>query len=160
MNPKISIVSISISSNQRDGSTIKFFFQLSNQTSLHHWLYWSMRWTHEVFQGIRWWPVINLVILIHGHSYLILLETVVGYWKLRSFEKKKTIQFKWVSRETRRQVSIAELLIRNLMSRVVELLRRPSTMLEILYLSRDRHFLQKSLWIKFLYDRGRELFHL
>ena len=39
-----------------------------------------------IFEGIRQWPFINLVILIHGYSYLILLEVVVGYRKLRNFQ--------------------------------------------------------------------------
>ena len=38
-------------------------------------------------QGIRWWPVINLVTLVDGYSHFISLEIVVGYWKLRSFQK-------------------------------------------------------------------------
>ena len=40
-----------------------------------------------IFQGIRWWPVINLVTLIHGYSHFIFLEIVVGYWKLRNFRE-------------------------------------------------------------------------
>ena len=40
-----------------------------------------------VFQGIRRWPGINLVTLNQEHFYLISLETVVGYWKLRSFQE-------------------------------------------------------------------------
>ena len=32
------------------------------------------------------WPVINLVSLIHGYSYLISIEIVVGYRKLRSLQ--------------------------------------------------------------------------
>ena len=33
------------------------------------------------------WPVRNLVTLIHGYSYLISLEIVVSYRKLRSFQR-------------------------------------------------------------------------
>ena len=40
-----------------------------------------------IFQGIRRWPVINLVTLVDGYSYLISLEIAVGYWKLRSFQE-------------------------------------------------------------------------
>ena len=40
-------------------------------------------------------------------------------------------QFKWVARETRYCISIAELLKRNLMNQVAELFRRPRTMLKI-----------------------------
>ena len=49
--------------------------------------YWNMWWTHEIFQSIRWWPVIKLVTLIHEHSYLILLEILVSYWKIRIFQE-------------------------------------------------------------------------
>ena len=149
---------MSISSNQRDESTKEFFFQLSNQILLHLWLCWNIRWTHEVFQGIRRWHVIKLVTLIHGHSYLIVLEIVVGYWKLRSF--RETQVSLRVTRETRCHVSIAKLLIQNLMSHVAELFRRPGTMLEIFYFSGDNQFFQKVPRIKFLYGRGRELLHL
>ena len=66
-------------------------------------------------------------------------------------------QFKWVTRETRYCISIAELLRRNLMRQVAELFRRPRAMLKILYFSGDHHFFQKSPRINFLYHRGREL---
>ena len=45
-----------------------------------------MEWKQKVFQGIQSWPTIKLVTLIHGHSYLMLLEIFLGYWKLRSFQ--------------------------------------------------------------------------
>ena len=41
-----------------------------------------------------------------------------------------------------------------------ELFQRPRTMLKILYFSEDYELFQKSQGIKFLYDQGRELFHL
>ena len=41
----------------------------------------------SIFEGIWRWPVINFLTLIHGYSYLISLETVVIYWKLRSFQE-------------------------------------------------------------------------
>ena len=142
-----------MSSDQRDGSTIKLFFQLNNHTLLHRWLYRKRRWTHKVFEGIRRWSVIKLVTIIHGHSNLTSLEIVVGDWKVRN-------PGKWVTRETRYRVSIAKLLIRNLMNQVAELFRRPTTMLEILYFSGDHQLFQKSPGIKILYDQGREPFHL
>ena len=159
---KTSIVSISLSSDQKDGSTMKFFFQLSIQTLLHRLLYWKMRWTYEVFQGIQRWPLIKLVTLIHSHSYLILLEIVVGCYKFLEGKKfsRNPGQFKWVTRETRYHLYIAKLLIRNLMSQLAELFQRPRTMLKIFYFSVDHQFFQKSLGIKFLYDWGRERFHL
>ena len=39
-----------------------------------------------IFEGIRQWPGINLVTLILRYSYLLSLEIVVGYRKLRSFQ--------------------------------------------------------------------------
>ena len=39
-----------------------------------------------IFEGIRQWPVINLVTLILRYSYLVSLEIIVGYRKLRSFQ--------------------------------------------------------------------------
>ena len=39
----------------------------------------------SLFEGMPRWPVINLVTLIHGYSYLISLKIVVGYRKLRNF---------------------------------------------------------------------------
>ena len=46
---------------------------------------------------------------------------------------RKPGQFKWVTREARYQISITKLLKQNLMSQVVELFRRPRTMLRITY---------------------------
>ena len=47
-----------------------------------------------IFKGIRWWPVINLVTLIHGYSYLISHELVASYRKVRS--SRNPGQFKCV----------------------------------------------------------------
>ena len=67
----------------------------------------------QVFGVAIWrWNVINLVTLILGYSYLISLEIVVGYRKLRSF-KETPCQFKSAARETRCHVSITKFLIRN-----------------------------------------------
>ena len=77
---------------------------------------------------------------------------------LRSF--RETQVSLRVTRETRCHVSIAKLLIQNLMSHVAELFRRPGTMLEIFYFSGDNQFFQKVPRIKFLYGWGRELLHL
>ena len=81
---------ISMSADHRDRIKIRFFFQLNNKTLLHSWLYWNMRWTHKVlfFKVFR---DVKLVTLIHGHSYLILLEIVVGSWKLRNFQESQAI---------------------------------------------------------------------
>ena len=107
------------------------------------------------FQGICRWPVINFVTLIHGYSHLISLEFVAGYWKF----SRNLDQFKWVTKEARYHVPIAEVLKRNLMSQIAELFRRPRIMLKIHYFSGYQKFFQKSPGIKFLYDRGRILFH-
>ena len=95
---KTSIIPISMSSDQKDGSTTKLFLQLNNQTSLHRLLYWKMRWRHKDFQGVWWWPIIKLVTLIHCHSHLILLEIAVGccrFLKIRSFEETK-VNLNWL----------------------------------------------------------------
>ena len=78
---------------------------------------------HEVnkrgfFEGIWRWFVITLVTLIHRYSYSILLDTVVGYRKLRIFQ------------QTRYHVSFVEFSIQNDWSQVAELVRRPRTMLK------------------------------
>ena len=39
-----------------------------------------------IFEGIWRWPVINLVTITYGYSYLISLEVAEGYRKLRSFQ--------------------------------------------------------------------------
>ena len=67
-------------------------------------------------------------------------------------------QIKWVTRETRYHVSIAELLKRNLMCQVAELFQIHWTMLKILYFSGDHQVFQKLPTIKFLYSHGRKHF--
>ena len=105
-----------------------------------------MRWTHEVFQGIHRWPIINLVTLIYGYSYLILVEIVLGYWKLRRFQETEFNLDWWLEKPDVMYPS------QNSLNKVVELFRRPSTMLEILYFNSDRQFFRKSPGIKFFYD--------
>ena len=46
------------------------------------------------------------------------------------------------------------------MSQVGELFRRPRAILEILYFSGDHQIFPKLTGIRFLYDQGKELFHL
>ena len=79
-----SIVSISMSSDHREESTISFFFHLINQIrsivgAIETW----GEYTDFIFQGIRRWPVINLLPLMQGYSHSISLETVVGNWELQ-----------------------------------------------------------------------------
>ena len=112
------LVSTSMSSDQRDGSKINVFFQLNNQISLHCLLFWNIRWIQKVFQDTRRWSVIKLVTLNHGHLHLIILEIVVGYWKLKNFWETQ------VTRETRCHVSIPELLIPNLKSQVSGIIQK------------------------------------
>ena len=81
-----------MSSDHRYGRIISFFFHLIDQTLLYRWLYLN------VFECIQWWPIINVVALIYGYSYLISLEIVVGYWKLRT--KRNPGQFKCVLEKT------------------------------------------------------------
>ena len=110
-----------------------------------------------VFEGIRRWPVINLVTLIYRYSYLVSLEVVVGYRKLISF-KGTLDQFKCITIETRYHVRIAELLIRSLQSQVAQFVRKTRTMLKIFHFSGDHQFFQIPRRIKSLYDRGEKLF--
>ena len=69
-------------------------------------------------------------------------------------------QFKCVTKETRYPVSIAEFLIRNLQRQVAELVKRPRTMLKILFIRRGPQFFQISPGIKSLYHWGRKRIHL
>ena len=56
--PKTSTFSMSMSSNQRDGNTIKFSFKLNNQTLLHRWLYSRV-------SNRRDFPLINYSVFCH-----------------------------------------------------------------------------------------------
>ena len=72
-----------------------FFFHLSNKLRSNFIL--NQRWTSEVlflkvFDGR--WPIINLDTLIHEHLYLISLETVVGFRKIR--DSRNPVQYKCV----------------------------------------------------------------
>ena len=98
--------------DHRDGRTIRLFFQLDNKTLLYRWL--SETWKRGfIFEGIRRWCFTNVATSIHGYSYLISLDIVVGYRKLRSFqgtqvnlvkETRETIE----TSETRYHVSIGD----------------------------------------------------
>ena len=66
-----------------------------------------------IFGGMPGWPVINLVSLIHDYSYLILVEIVVGYRKLRSFQGTQLNLSVLLEKEISSQVTNAGLLIRN-----------------------------------------------
>ena len=68
-----------------------------------------------IFQGIRRWPVIKLVTLIHGYLHLISLGIVLGCWKLVSLNGYQ---------RNKAHVLIAELLKWDPMSHVAELFRR------------------------------------
>ena len=72
-----------MSSDQRDGRTIRFFSTSVSKLCLSLTLL-----KHEInkqgfiFEDIRRWPFINLVNLVHEYSYLISLEIFVDYEKL------------------------------------------------------------------------------
>ena len=83
---KTSIISISISSDHRDGGTIRFFSHLKNQTSLYRWPYWNMIWTNEVL----FWRYLAVACHKLRYSYLISVEIVVGYRKLRGSQGTQT----------------------------------------------------------------------
>ena len=83
--------------------------------------------------------------LNHFTSQVVILDFFGNCRRLKEAKKFSTNpgQFKYVTRETAYHVSIAELLIQDLKSQVVELVRRPRTMLKIFYFS-----------------RGHQLFHI
>ena len=134
------------------GSTVRFFSSLSTLCSLvgsvetwgHHFLKYSGVACHK---------------LNRFNSRVFTLDFTWNCCRLLEAKKfwRNPGQFKWVTRETRYCISIAELLKRNLMRQVAELFQRPRTMLKILYFSGDHHFFQKWQRINFLYHRGREL---
>ena len=92
----------------------------------------------------------KLVTLTHGHLFLVLLEIVVDYLKLRNFTETQ-VNLNELPDKPDIIVSIAELLIRNLMSQVAKLFQRTRTM-------KDHQFFPKSLgtWVEnfFIYWRG------
>ena len=148
-----------MSSDNRDGSTIRFLFHLINQTLLHRWLYCNMRWTLEILSFSRYFAVACHK-LSHFNLRVFTFDFTWNCCRLLEAKFSRNLgQFKWVTRETRYHVSIADLLKRNLMSQVAELLRRPRTMLKILYFSGDQKYFQKSPRINFLYDRSKKRFH-
>ena len=111
---KTSIISIFMSSDHRDGGTIRFFFHLKNQTSLYCWLYWKMIWTNEVL----FWRYLAVAChkLSHSNSQVFILDSTWNCCRLKEAKRftRNPGQFKCVTRETRYHVSIAELLIPNL----------------------------------------------
>ena len=146
--------------DKREGTTVRFFFHLDNQTSLYRWLYWNMRWTNEVlflkvFGG-------GLPYTCHYNSRVFILDFNWNCCRLQEAKKfsRNPGQFKCVTRKTRYHVSIAELLIRNLWIQVVELVWRTRNMLKIPYFRGGHQIFQISPGIKSLYDQGRNLIHL
>ena len=113
---KTSKISIFILSDHRDCSTIGFFFHRNNQTLLHGWLHWKMKWTHEIY------------------SRLFTLDLT---WNCRRLLEAKKFsrspgQFKWVTRE--QDIAYPSRNSKNgIMSQVAELFRRPRTILKILW---------------------------
>ena len=116
-----------MSLDYRDGRKITFFFYLNNQISLYPW---NIRWKHEVlvfkvFGG-------GLHKLSHFNLWAFTLDFTWNYCRLlepKNFSRNPD-QYKWITRETRYPVFIAELLIENFKCQVVELVQRPTTMLE------------------------------
>ena len=92
----------------------------------------------------------KLVTLTHGHLFLVLLEIVVDCLKLRNFQETQ-VNLNELPDKPDIIVSIAELLIRNLMSQVAKLFQRTRTI-------KDHQFFPKSLgtWVEnfFIYWRG------
>ena len=110
-----SIVSISMSSDHRDGRTMKFFFHLNNQTyrsivgSTEAW-----GWQTRLYFW-RYWVVACLK-LSHFNSQVNMLDFTWNCCRLQEAKNFLTNsgRFECATRETIYHVSIAEILIRNL----------------------------------------------
>ena len=124
------IVSIPIWSDQKDGSTVKLFFYLSNQTLL-------VLMKHEVLVFKVFGAGLHK--LIHFNSWTLPLYFTCNCCRLLEAKKfsRNPGQFEWVTRETRYHIFIG---IRNLKSQVAELVQKPTTMLKILYFNGGNQF--------------------
>ena len=79
-----------MSSDHTDGRTLRFFFHFNNENALSRklaLLKHEMNKRGFTFESIQWWPVIKLFTLIQGYLYLISLEIIVGFRKLRSLQR-------------------------------------------------------------------------
>ena len=132
-----------MSSDHRDGITIKFFFHLINQTSVHGWGYWNMIWTHRFYFSS--YSAVVCHKLSRFNSRIFTLGFTWDSCRLLGTEKflRKSGQFKWVTRETRYHISITELLKRNLLGQVAKLFGR---------------FISSISMRKVFYDWGRKHF--
>ena len=148
--PKTFMVSISMSSDHKDGNTMKIIKIRSVVGSIE-------TWGKLTFCFLR-----CSAMACHKRNCFNSREFILDFiWNCCRLLKAKKFsrnpcQFKWVTRETRHHLSIPLKL--NHMSQVAELFQRPGTMQKILYFSGDYQFFQKSLGIKFLYDHGRKFF--
>ena len=140
---------MSMSSNDRIGSTIWFFFHLKN--------YWSSigTWGERTRFYFSRYSVMTCHKLSHFNSRVFTLYFSRNCCRLLEAKKfsRNPGQFNWVTSETRYHVSIAELLKRNHISPFAELFWRPRAILNILCFSGDNQSLQTAPWIMVLYDR-------
>ena len=116
----------------------KFFFHLNNKNSLVLMKHEDL--VFKLFGGG-----------LHKRSHFNSWTSTLGLtWNCFGLQKAKKFprnpgQFEWFIKEARYHWSIA---IRNLKSQVVELVQRPTIMLEILYFSSANQYFQISLRIK------------
>ena len=113
---------------------------------------------HSSIVGIiKRWGKQTKDLISHLNSRVFIDEFTPSCCKLSETKKLSTNtgQFKCVTTKTRHYVSIAELLIRSLYSRVSELVQSPSTMLKILCFSGATTF-SKYYQGKSLFMNGQE----
>ena len=151
------MVFISMASDQRDGKTIKVFSStsiikfLSIVGSIETWGKQSR------FYLLRYSAVAchKLSHLIHGYSYLVPLEILEGYKKLRRFPGTKVNLNVLLGKP---DITYRGTLNTESLEPSCRISPEPRTMLKILYFSGGHQFSQISLGIKFLYDRVENLF--
>ena len=93
--------------------------------------------------------------LIHGYSYLVPLEILEGYKKLRRFPGTKVNLSVLLGKP---DITYRGTLNTESLEPSCRISPEPRTMLKILYFSGGHQFSQISLRIKFLYDRVENLF--
>ena len=81
---KTSIISISMSSDNRDWSTIRFFFHLNNQTSVHCWVCWNMGWWAD---KILFFKVLNNGLSSYLNSQIFTLDLTWNCYRLLRAQK-------------------------------------------------------------------------
>ena len=109
-----------------------------------------------IFEAIQRWPVTNLVTLIQGYSYLVSLEIVVGFRKLRSFQEAQVNLSVILDKP---DITYDRTLNRESLEPSCGISRKNQDHAEKLYFSGDHQFFQISQGIKSIHDWGRKLIH-